>query len=191
LVLTLYVTAAIVGGALLAVNLLKGDPGDGADLSGDSHAVDSGADGWGLVLPLFSLSFWTFFIAFFGLAGTLLSFLPEPPGRYVIAGASVATGLGSGFAMAHLLRQLRQREVHSSVGQQDFVGALGKLLLPVGRGAPGKVRLSIKGRTFDLIAHSDTDAPLAVDEQVVVHDVTDEGEVKVVSAQDTSSIAGG
>ena len=76
--LMVYLIALIVGGVLLALTLVLGGAVDhhaGGDL--DHHAGDGGHGGsfdavfgW---LPVTSLRFWTFFAAFFGAVGTVLS----------------------------------------------------------------------------------------------------------------------
>jgi hypothetical protein len=81
----LYLFGLIVGGVLLGSSLLLGGHGEAevdaeldAEVGGDAevHVDDHGSGievGADLVLWRFrSLRFWTFFLAFFGLSGTLL-----------------------------------------------------------------------------------------------------------------------
>jgi membrane protein implicated in regulation of membrane protease activity len=154
---------------------------------GEAGEVGEGASegsSLGSVLPLASLFFWTFFLAFFGLTGVLLSALAREAGTLLTASLSVGVGVSAGLIAARVLRRLGRAEVDSSVRPDDVVGRLGHVVVQVGRDQPGKVRVELKGRTVDLLAYGDTVVPLAPAHRVFVHDVLADGSVRVVSAEE-------
>jgi hypothetical protein len=187
----LYVTSLVIGGGLLLLSLLfGGDAGEASGLAeGGLEGVEVGegaAEGsaLGRALPLASLFFWTFFLAFFGLTGVLLSTLARGTGTLLTGGLSVGVGLGAGLIASRVLRALGRAEVDSVMRPTDVVGRLGRVVVPVGRTQPGKVRVELKGRTVELLAYGDTVVPLAPSHQVFVHDVLEDGSVRVVSAEE-------
>lgn len=169
--LAAYVGALILGGGLLAASALLGkgdadhdvDHGVDHDLDHDldhaSHDVGDMHVGTGdaLWLPILSIRFWTFFLAFFGLTGALLEAfrkvgLIAAPSA-VVALLAVLVGLGSGYAIARILRSLKQEKVNSEVlPETDYPGKAGEVLLDVAPGDPGMVRLDVKGVSIDVPA---------------------------------------
>jgi membrane protein implicated in regulation of membrane protease activity len=183
--LMVYLIALIVGGVLLALTLVLGGAVDhhaGGDL--DHHAGGGDSDhagsldavfGW---LPVTSLRFWTFFAAFFGAVGTVLSAwsLAGPAPAAVLA---VAAGYLSGLIMDRSMRYLRRADSNSSLGGGDVVGAGAEVLLPVAAGAAGKVRVRLKGRAVDLLAVTEDEEALAAGQHVMVLSMRDDGHVVV------------
>lgn len=184
--LVVYLITLIVGGGLLAVTLVLGGDGDGhGHVGGDGHGgVDPHADqaaaadallGW---LPVTSLRFWTFFAAFFGLTGTLLTtwvgtgFVPS-------LAMSVGVGYLSGIAMDRAMRVLRRTDSDSTVGERDLVGAAVEVLLPVASGKTGKVRAQIKGRAVDLMAETSDAAAIGAGQRAMVLSMRDDGHVVI------------
>jgi membrane protein implicated in regulation of membrane protease activity len=185
--LALYITSLIIGGGLLIISLLSGgETGEaGGPGGGGLEGTEAGSDGsLGSALPLASLFFWTFFLAFFGLTGVLLSILAREAGALLTACLSAGVGLSAGLIAARVLRRLGRAEVDSSVRPDDLVGQLGRVVVPVGREQLGKVRVELKGRTVELLAYSDTRVPLAPAHRVLVHDVLKDGLVRVISAEE-------
>jgi len=183
--LMVYLIALIVGGVLLALTLVLGGAADhhaGGDV--DHHAGSADGDhagaldaffGW---LPVTSLRFWTFFAAFFGAVGTVLSAwdLAGPAPAVALA---VTAGYLSGLIMDRSMRYLRRSDSNSSLGGGDVVGAGAVVLLPVGAGAPGKVRVRLKGRSVDLVAATEDEEPLAAGQHAMVLSMRDDGHVVV------------
>jgi membrane protein implicated in regulation of membrane protease activity len=181
----LYVVSLIVGGGLLLLSLLVGGEAgevDGVD-SGGLEGTASGEGSPGSALPLASMFFWTFFLAFFGLTGVLLSTLARGAGTLLTVLLAVGMGTGAGLIAYQVLRRLGRAEVDSCVRPTDLVGRLGRVVVPVGREQPGKVRVELKGRTVELLAYGDETVPLAPSQRVYVHDVLKDGSVRVVSAE--------
>lgn len=183
--LALYITSLVIGGGLLLLSLLFGGEAgevEGLEEGGLEGAAEEGS--LGSALPLASLFFWTFFLAFFGLTGVLLSTVAREAGALLTAVLSGGVGLSAGLIASYVLRGLGRAEVDSIVRPTDVVGRLGRVVVPVGRNQPGKIRVELKGRTVELLAHGDTVVPLAPAHRVFVHDVLEDGSVRVVSAEE-------
>jgi hypothetical protein len=184
--LAIYIAALIIGGALVAASMFLGgdDTDTDSDTDADADAHDHDFAGAGSWLPLASLRFWTFLLAFGGLAGTVLTLLGTDVA--VTAVASVLTGYLSGVGVRQVMKRLQRDQVSSEVDLGECVGALGKLTLPVSRVAPGKVRVRIKGRDLDLMASTDDAADIPLDAEVLVYEVRDDG-VVLVTAHSTAA----
>lgn len=194
--LMVYLIALIVGGVLLALTLVLGGAADhgageldhdaGGAADGDQAGALDAVFAW---LPVTSLRFWTFFAAFFGAVGTVLSAW-NLAGPAPAAALAVAAGYLSGLLMNRAMRYLSRSDSDSSLGGGDLVGAGALVLLPVGPGAPGKVRVRLKGRAVDLLAVTDDERPLAAGQHAMVLSMRDDGHV-VVTRGDTLQANGG
>jgi membrane protein implicated in regulation of membrane protease activity len=145
---------------------LDADHGEALVPVGEAHGTADTAPLW---LPFLSMRFWTFFLAFFGLTGTVLTGLGLWSSQLLIAPASLAMGLGSGYGVSAVLGRLRRQTISSSLQEQDYIGATGRVLLPISRGQPGKVRLELQGRILDLIAETDDEQMLGARQEVLVY----------------------
>lgn len=150
-----------------------------ATLAEASHGVERGhKKRKRLWIPFLSFSFWTFFAAFFGLTGTVLSLaeLSAEPFTAALAG-------GTGFTVAtlstYLVRMFRA-PVGETVTKADFQGRVGKLLLPLKEGGVSKVRLNFGGRERDVLAVSDEPLALPKGSPVMVTSFDDEGRAHIV-----------
>jgi membrane protein implicated in regulation of membrane protease activity len=139
--------------------------------------------------PLTSFKFYTFALAFFGLTGVIFSLLPlwaNPTGVFVL---SLVMGLVSGLGVAFALHRVNMSAGGEGVTERDYVGASGKITLPLRSGRRGKVQMHIKGRTIEMLAESvDDEVVLDLNEECFVLGVED-GIAKVVhpSALEKSS----
>ena len=175
LLLATYVGALVVGGGLLVVSAVLGgkdldadhdveldaDADVDADLDADADA-DADHDGHvgvgdALWLPVLSIRFWTFFLAFFGLTGLSLEGLRvgglvgAPWG--VVLALSIVAGFVSGWVVSRIVQQLKQAKVSSEVvPEHDYAGKAAEVLLDVAPGDPGLVRLDVKGVSVDVTA---------------------------------------
>lgn len=102
-------------------------------------------------LPFFSLRFWTFATAFFGLTGTLLTWFADLD-EMLVVGISVGMGLFAGLGMAYLIHYLQKRELSSAIHPREYIGRTAKVLVPIDPAHPGKIRLHIEDHWIDLIA---------------------------------------
>lgn len=153
--IAIYIVAAILGGGLVIASVLfghgehaSGDSGHDAQIDVHGHADGGEAHVW---IPFLSLRFWTYLVAVFGVAGLLLSkftTLIEPMPAILSGG----TGLVVGLLVSFLMRVAKKLEVDSSTKTQDFLGAVGRVVVAIRPGQEGKIRLSIKGDTIEVLA---------------------------------------
>lgn len=180
----MYLGSLILGGGLLVASAVLGGGDGDADVDHDidhdidhdvDHDVDHADVGSALWLPILSLRFWTFFLAFFGLTGAILDLL----GRAGAVGAStggvlaisLVTGFGAGWGIATLVRRLKADTVSSTiVPETDYAGRAGEVILDVAPGSPGWVRVEVRGVSVDLKAElvPGHEAPLTAGQQVIV-----------------------
>lgn len=182
--LTIYIIAAAVGGALVLLSAIGGG-GEGAEHEvegGEAHAeLDTGADhdhdggsdqasdhegDWSW-MSFFGMRFWSYFSGFFGLTGVLLTMLTDLAVPLVAGGAALL-GLFSGFGVSTATRLLTKTQTSSAVEGRDLIGAEGTVLVTVRKETPGKVRISAKGEVLDLQAITSDPTPLAVGREVVI-----------------------
>ncbi|RMH40229.1 MAG: hypothetical protein D6689_14395 [Deltaproteobacteria bacterium] len=129
------------------------------------------------MLPVTSVRFWTFFLAFFGLTGTLLDGMHLVATPWLTLAIAIAVGWVCGAAMHAVYRRLRTEVVDSSITERDLLGASATVLLPVARGQTGKVRVAIAGRTVEFVADTEDDTAFAAKETAIIWKVEDDGRV--------------
>jgi membrane protein implicated in regulation of membrane protease activity len=164
-VLAFYLGCLAFGGLFLAATIVGGH-GDGADHGGADHQIHD-AHGPSQWLPLLSIRFWTFFVAFFGLTGSALTALGGLAAALVPALAAGA-GLGAGVVASRFLGGLAGRPLGLVASSAAHVGREGVLLLPVSRGQRGKIRLTIGGASTDLVAETEGGETLAAGTEAMV-----------------------
>ena len=149
---------------------------------GDAPFVMSSGDGLGELLgswlPILSLRFWTFFSAFFGAAGTAISILGGFNGLQT-AVTAVAIGYISGLVATKVISKLQRQTVDSRLSKYDYLGQSGKVLVPIGHGSKGKVRLHIRGRALDCLADSVSGDVLDAGVSIRVIDTHQDGSLTV------------
>jgi membrane protein implicated in regulation of membrane protease activity len=134
----------------------------------DPSAATSGAGSLGGLLLIFlSLRFWTFFLAFFGLTGIVLDGLSLAHPMVALACALLMGG-GTGFTAVRVLRSLTRDSTTSSARSADYVGKTARVVIPVGEGRTGKVRVQIKGSTVALLAQGVDDELLGGEAEVLI-----------------------
>lgn len=211
LLLGIYIATFVLGGILLGASLFlghhDGDAGADADADADVHAdadadgdADTDADGpheagevahaelsdfW---IPFISVRFWIFFLCFFGLTGVVLTLLALA-GRWGTLAAAVGVGFVSGFAAAFVIQKLKKAEVGSTVGLEDYKGKEGLVLLPIGPGDKGKIRMVIKDQTVDMVARTEEALSIERGRRVLVIEVVN-NEAVVVPAPELESSSG-
>ena len=158
---------------------LDGDAELGGDLDHDLAGHDLGHGAGGFLPILLSIRFWTFGALAFGLSGSLLHFLQLAP-TSVTPVVAVATGLTAGFFASWAFKQLARSTTTSGATATEAVGQVGKVLVPLEKGARGKVRIQLRGQTTDYLAFSD-DGDFEAGAEVLITDV-EEGQVRVARA---------
>ena len=194
-----YLFALILGGGLLLLSLMGGHHDGGAHAGGHdaahgagaghghgAHAVHEHARGVGragndLLAIFLSLRFWTFFLAFGGLSGVMLTLLKLPP--EIVAIVSAADGLTLGAVAAVVMARLSREQLSSALGAEDWVGRSGRVTIPVSAARQGKIRLELEEEVVDLVASAaETDGELAVGTEVIVVALDEDGVAKVTPA---------
>lgn len=167
--LKMYLACLIFGGIFIAVTLLFGgdtdmdaDVGDmdfdvdaGVEAGGE---VDMGADadvdvnGEGLTAAIKFLSFRNivFFLAFFGLTGTVLTFMNSP--SLLTFPVAVGMGLGAATLMHRVLSHLMKNEVGHALNIDQVAGLPARVTVHVGKNRRGKVVLEAGGQRLQLLA---------------------------------------
>ena len=163
-----YLFSAIAGGVLLVVSAMVGHHGhdfDGhADLDADAGHGLGGAIAW---LPIFSLRFWTYFLAATGATGLLLTrFSGTDPA--IVMWLSIGTGLACGLVVVFLIRMLTRYDSDSSARVDDLLGLDAKVLVRISQNVPGKVRCVLKGDTLDLLALSQDETVLEAGSDAII-----------------------
>lgn len=189
--LGIYAFALIVGGTFVVLSVLSGAGGLDADADMDHDfdldaehdfevGVDVDADGHDIETfgrrynPLKSFKFYTFFLGFFGLTGVIFTFFNLLANPWVTLGLSGVMGLSAGVAVSYILHLANQSEGGAAISENDYRGTMAQVILPVGGGQRGKIRMRVRGRTIDLLAVSDEDdVILDFNEECIVLGVED------------------
>jgi membrane protein implicated in regulation of membrane protease activity len=175
-----YVAALVVGLGVLLLQVVLGSHGHG----GGDHTLDhghghGGADKeltkgaqsgiGGIVGVVLSVRFWVFFCLAFGLSGTLihsLSLAGTIATILIASGAGASSGVFAVLAFRAVTRGSLSTTQHASKAR----GQLAKVLVPVGKGRVGQVRIQLGGSSMDMMATTD-DEELGRGEVVLVEDV--------------------
>jgi hypothetical protein len=170
-----YLFAAVLGGGLLLLSMLGGGEHDtshdvgGHDFDHDvGHDVNGGHDGHGghdagadhdahfrageLVLGLFRPRNMIFFLATFGITGTLLTLLTSVStfGGLV---PSLAMGFGAMVVTHGVFVWLKRSETAVDVvSDAELEGSLARVTLPLTPGARGRIACSVGGREVHVVA---------------------------------------
>ncbi len=198
--LSIYWAALGLGGVFVVLTTIMGGDHDsdgdgGGDFHGDMHGdfhgdmhgdlhgdvghVDGGGDhdvsidGPGVMdvlFLMFSLRFWSFFIAFFGLTGVGLWFIRG--GGLITLGLAIGMGLIAGYGVSYLFRFMSRANVSTDVSYGDMIGQTAKVLLPITAEEKGKVRITVKGQINDFAAYTH-DGSFAIGDEVTVVSIED------------------
>ena len=173
---TLFLACAVLGGGVLVLQLVLSMLGvvehELGFEQGDLHAGESGD-----ALNLKSVRAISAGLGFFGLGGLFIQSLGLPVLLGLPAGLLVGLAAACGVALA--IRALTRFESDGSLQMHNAIGEAGRVYLsiPGGRSTPGKVHLTVQGRTLECLAVSEH--PLATGAHVVVVDVLGPDTVEV------------
>lgn len=162
--LSVYLFCGIVGLILLSVSIFSGDHDHDAGQSSSDSPAHAGESPVGF----FSLRFWTYFLAFGGSTGVLLTWLTGTLAP-IVAALAVAVGLASAMAARIVLSRVF-RDAGESFGTTkgtDFVGKAATVLVEVSPSAAGQIRVQLPDGMLDVLATS-MDEALRVGESVVI-----------------------
>lgn len=147
---------------------------------GHAHAppthVDPGTHGGSVEAASFlstflSFRFWTFAVAAFGATGTVSTLLGL--GTYIPLGSALFTGLVAGWGASTLIRRLSRDTVSTETSTRKLAGREGEVVLSVGPGKRGKVRVTHNGQWLELFATTRDDALIERGQRVLVVAVSD------------------
>lgn len=192
--LTLYLIALGIGGTLLVASLVMDQEHEAdADVDVDADAdaeIEHGAGGVDAVLgwlPLTSIRFWTFFLAFAGGTGALFTTLELVDSAAVTGAIAGGVGWVTGYAAVAIIRRLRTHQTSSGLGPSDCIGSAAVVTVAIGKGQTGKINVDLKGRRITLLADTDEDTTFEARDRVVVYDVTGDGRAMVTRAKELSA----
>jgi membrane protein implicated in regulation of membrane protease activity len=135
------------------------------------HGADGGMGALGAAASvLFSLQLWTYLLAFGGVTGLLLRWLAHV-GEPVAGLCALTVGLGTGFAARKVLRRMTAIGDGGTVEQEKLIGTSAQVLIPAEAGRTGKIRLSARGHTLDLMARASDGKALAAGVEVIIVDM--------------------
>jgi len=193
--LALYLATLGFGSTLILASLLLGGHGnddadhgdhdhdhdhdhDGAEAEAEAEAhADHGVGDEGhhvgeidhVWLPFLSLRFWTFGMATFGLAGTLLTLLSVP--QVLAAVVSALVGLGFGTLAAWFFRALRTDAVSGATSLDHVAGEEARVVLAIRPGQPGKIVLQTLAGRVEMLATTRDLEPIQAGSAVIVAQV--------------------
>lgn len=177
--LAAYIFSLVVGGGLLALNLFGDfldsdvDADAGIDLDGDADAISGGSE----IARLLSLRSLVYALFGFGGAGLVLHLIwagAQPVLTALIAGGM---GLGSGALVSTVFGYLKHTEAGEIKGERALVGLSGKIVMAIGDGETGAVRIRSGERQYQMRARADLPSgaarALEAGRAIVVVDVKD------------------
>lgn len=125
--------------------------------------------GHALAATILSLRFWTFALGAFGMTGVLLELLGVPSA--VSLGVSILDGVFVGGLVTTVLRKAARDTVSSALDTRHLAGRDAEVVLSVGPGKRGKIRVVHQGQTIELPAITREDRLLERAERVIVVEV--------------------
>ncbi|MDA1081693.1 MAG: hypothetical protein O2973_08445 [Gemmatimonadetes bacterium] len=151
-----YIFSAILGGGLLLVSFgddasdAGGDASAGQDLDVSSDGGGSGHAG-GVLFGFLKPRNLIFFLATFGITGSLLTWTGS--GATTTAIASAAMGVGAMSLTHAIFTWLRRNEsAVDVVGDSAIEGSIARVVLAVGPGTRGRIACVIAGREVHVVA---------------------------------------
>jgi membrane protein implicated in regulation of membrane protease activity len=162
--LTLYLMCLLLGGILIALSIFGGGDTDvdvdvaadvdvdvDVDIDADGGGVDGdGGEGLAAAARFLSMRNLVFFLAFFGLTGTLLTLLQDNH----LATLLTAGGLGAlaAFTVQRLMDYLRSSQSGALPRASALAGAEARVVVGLAGQRPGKVDVVSGDRTYQFVA---------------------------------------
>ena len=155
--LTVYLVCLVLGGLLIAVSIFGGGDADvDVDVAGDADIDVEGdvdaesGEGMAAAAQFLSMRNLVFFLAFFGLTGTLLTLLGT--GHVPALATSVGLGLAAAWAVHRLMGYLRTSQSGALPSPSALAGSEARVVVGVAPERPGKVDLLVGDRTYQFLA---------------------------------------
>lgn len=182
--LAIYLAALIFGGIFLGFTLFSGSDSDSSDVSHDTDlSHDTGDLGHGDIpshglmaeaAQFFSIRNIIFFLTFFGLTGSVLSWLDT--NSIVTFLSSMTMGVFSaGFGYA-FMKYIKNSDSGESISIRSLTGRVGKVVLPATKNKRGKVLISSSSGTIELtaiVSEASDEDELKIGETILVIDFSD------------------
>ncbi len=183
--LGVYIFAMVLGGGLLLLSQLAGHDGNGGGDHGHGadHGADMGAHGPAeLLLGFFRPRNLIFFLAAFGITGTLLTVTGGM--APLTLGLSLLMGLVAMVLTHGVFTWLRRSETAAdTVADADLEGGVGRVVLPIQPGERGRIACLVGDREMHLTARlAEGVGPLEAGREVVVIRMID-GEAEVAALE--------
>lgn len=161
---TVYMGCAIVGGAVMSIQMLLLMFGGDIGADTDIDDIDTDGDGFGFL----SVRSIAAFLTFFGLVG--LWGLEEGWGGGKTAGIALGAGLSSMLVVAWVMAMMAGLGSDGNIDQSNAVGSTAKVYLkiPAENSGKGKITVSIQGRSqqYEAITRG-AELPTGADVKVV------------------------
>ena len=196
----LYLFSLVSGGIVLLASIFVGDrqihnrcdTHFGSKLQGNlpphrdrqNHIASKANALWALLASLCSLRFWSFALTFFGLTGLVLGDLGLLCSDEHVSLLAIAVGLAAGLLAILMIRRLANSETNSASDERDFVGKVGKVLVPISTDNLGKIRITLRSGAVDVLASTDESEPFTVGEAALIIHMNDTTAVVVRPARD-------
>ena len=174
----IFLACAVFGALVLMVQI--GLALFGIDSTSDAGDFHIGGAGLGEGLELLSVRSLAAGTAFFGLTGLVTA--STGAGWPIAFGAGLVVGGATLVGTALLTRQMLRLESDGSLQIERAIGTEGRvyLTIPGGMTSPGKVQVSIQGRTAELAAVTRSPKAIPTGSQVVVVSIVDSDTVEVL-----------
>lgn len=146
----LFLYAAVLGGALFVAQLVLSAMGAGdADIDfGGHHAAPTGHTSADTAFKLLSLQGLSAFFAMFGLTGLALSDGSGWPAPFALIGAAMGGTLTT-LVITRIFRAAKQLEGSGNLDMKNAVGAEATVYLRIAPDKPGKVTVTVQGRSVE------------------------------------------
>jgi hypothetical protein len=126
-------------------------------LHSDAHLTTGGSSGFSeSILSFLSIRNLMFFGTFFGATGLTLSYLQYPSFLTMIS--SIGVGAILGLSSHYVFKFLKNNEILEETTFSDFAGMTAIVHLPISKGRTGKIVVTHKGRTVQILAKLEDDA---------------------------------
>ena len=157
-----YLIFLILG---LALNFIGQFTGDALESDLDLHG-----------LPFASVRFWSIFAAMFGLSGIVLTLFMPFIFSWATGILSAGIGLGTGIIYNKLVKSL---DSSSQIDSKNLIGQSARVLLPVSKKIPGKIRVIQNGKIIDFTAETTDQKEYEINSKVLIYKVNRNGSVNI------------
>jgi len=154
--LTLYLVCLVLGGILIGLSIFGGGDGDvdvaaDGDIDMESGEMDGDSgEGVSAAARFLSMRNLVFFLAFFGLTGTLLSLLHASAFPALLT--ALVLGALAAYVVQRLMDYLRSSQSGSVPSLNTLAGAEARVVVGLAGTKPGKVEVQGGERTHQIVA---------------------------------------